>query len=332
MEDEYQGAVGGVPAPQGEGRPSTDPARESKFLPPTPRSRSAPTFDEKLDVRSNTDQNVEYGIGAVGGSTVPFPDSSEEDTEEEVEFAIPTAQPMIDPLTPRTGEVGEGNSPDTFTTPQGRYTTPTVEPPRIQAFQPTGAGFAQPIPMPTGTRPKVRPLSKPVPDRELTVEEVNRLRREQIQLQRAKEDKAAYERELKTYGTPYESKVRQRGSNRYVDTDIDDDHQPGLHQMFKRVVKPVYNLNEPTTRDDESYIQRNREHLAQITSKNIRQALQQSLQPTEASLKEFTRDTVKEVRKAYEAEMVAMRVEMQRERETFASRLQRLDSREEDYF
>ena len=310
MADSEQGAVGGNPTPQGEGRPGTDPPRESKFPTSTPRSRSAPTFDENLDIRANTDRNVDYGLVATEGnypqSELESIPSSEE--EEEVEVTMRRTDPPTSTDTVQT----------TYRDLEGREIQYPFQPP---AFQPIP-------PVDTGARLKLRPVNPPAPqERVQTVEETERLRREQILLQRAREDKREREEEIRNVGTP-RGTVRQRGSARYLDTDIDDDRELGLHQMLKHVAKPVSNLNEPTTRDDERYLQRNREHLAKITPNNVRRALQQSLQPTEVSLKEFTRNTVREVRREYEREIAAMRNEMQQREDTFAARLQRLEENE----
>jgi hypothetical protein len=113
---------------------------------------------------------------------------------------------------------------------------------------------------------------------------------------------------------------------------MDMDSAPGLHQVFKRLVKPIAALNDPQRRDSPTTRDRIERHLSQVTPRNIRAAFQDQIEPAELRLKEYTDSIVKKVQDemhlVYITHVEALKEELDDEKKLLVERLQRLEENE----
>ncbi len=89
--------------------------------------------------------------------------------------------------------------------------------------------------------------------------------------------------------------------------ELDQDLTPGLHQMFKHLVKPIAVLNDPDKRELDEERERVVEHIAEITPNNVRQALNASLLATEEGLREYVLEAVMDIRERSRLELDEVR-------------------------
>ena len=110
--------------------------------------------------------------------------------------------------------------------------------------------------------------------------------------------------------------------------EFDQDRAPGLHQMFKRLAKPIAVLNDPERRDLPEERERVQEHLAEVTPSNVRRALLTSLLATEENLRDYVLDAVMEIREASKRELEEVQLAFYEDRHRLKSRLKRLEENE----
>lgn len=110
--------------------------------------------------------------------------------------------------------------------------------------------------------------------------------------------------------------------------ELDQDLTPGLHQMFKHLVKPIAVLNDPDKRELDEERERVVEHIAEITPNNVRQALNASLLATEEGLREYVLEAVMDIRERSRLELDEVRNSFHHERKLLKTRLERLEENE----